>query len=306
MTITGLGKLYSYVNGNANVTIFNDGTRIIETENDVLELETPNNLDIRVSTSCSFGQKDDGSVVLCEFCHESAKVNGKDCDYELLQQKLEGLPKGVELAIGCNSFTESLYNFLQWCYNQDYICNLTINQGHIKRDYDILIKAIKNNLIKGLGISYRKELKWSIPKEILNYSNTVFHVIIGIDSFNDVLELKNKGVNKLLLLGAKSHGFNEGKVDLNSRNHKEWYWWVVKLFNKFEVVSFDNLAVEQLNLKRFFTNRNWETFFNGEYSFYIDAVNQTFSPNSRSKDKVSWDNFTIRKYFKHIIYADKN
>ena len=46
----------------------------------------------------------------------------------------------------------------------------------------------------------------------------------------------------------------EGKLDLTTRIHREWFWWVSKLFNKFDVVSFDNLGLEQLNIRRFFND----------------------------------------------------
>lgn len=283
-----------YNNGNAVINIDDNGTRIIEFDND-LKLDFPLNLDIRVSTSCSFANN------ICKnFCHESAVVNGKDCDYELLKSKLCGLPQGIELAIGCNHFTQNLYDFLQWCYEQNYICNLTINQGHVKRDFDLIEKAIKNNFVKGLGISYRNKLKFDLPESILNYKNTVFHVISGIDTFNDILLLKDKSVKKLLILGEKDFGYNSNKVNLQSQNHKEWYWWIGKLFNEFEVVSFDNLALEQLNIKRFFNIDSWDIFNQGEESFYIDAVHQTFAPSSRSSNKVNWNNFTIQEYFKTL------
>jgi hypothetical protein len=63
-------------------------------------------------------------------------------------------------------------------------------------------------------------------------------------------------------------------------------------------VSFDNLALEQLNIKRFFTNNNWEVFNQGEHSFYIDSVNGYFAPSSRSDDKTNWNTTTIKNYFK--------
>lgn len=162
----------------------------------------------------------------------------------------------------------------------------------------LLNQAITYELIKGLGISYRSSLKWDIPDIILNYSNTVFHVISGIDTINDVLELSNKGVNKVLILGEKNFGFNLGRVDLNTKIHKEWYWWIGKLFDKFKVVSFDNLALEQLNIKRFFTKENFEIFNQGEHSMYIEAVKQHFKPSSRSNEFINWNDISLKEYFK--------
>lgn len=289
-----------YKNGNADIKLYDDGTRVIEYD-DVLNLDTPLNIDIKVNSQCDFGMNPKTGKAFCDFCHESATTNGKECDYELLKDKLNNLPKGIELAIGGNNITPNLYHFISWCYDMGYIVNLTVNQGHLKRDLIMLNKLIDNGLIKGLGVSYRSALKFSVPEEILNYEHTVFHVICGIDSFSNVASLINNGVNKILLLGEKNFGYNKGRVDLTTRKHKEWYWWVHKLFSMFNVVSFDNLALEQLNIKRFFTNNNWEVFNQGEHSCFVDSVNGYFHPSSRSYDKIDWNTISLKDYFKKYI-----
>lgn len=292
--------MIQYQNGNANITLKEDGTRIIDYVND-LQLEYPLNIDIRVSNQCDFGMKEDGTYVLCSFCHESAKVNGSECDYNELKLKLSNLPQGIELAIGCNNLTNNLMLFLEWSTKQGYVNNLTINQGHTKRDCFHLLTCIDNNWIKGLGISYRSDIKFNVPLELINYNNTVFHVIIGIDSIEDVLLLKEKGVRKILCLGEKDFGANIGNVNVKSLKHIQWRWWIQDTFSQFDVVSFDNLAIEQLNLKRFFSDNEWKTFYQGEYSFYINAVDKTFSPSSRNPSKVNWDKFTVKDYFNSLI-----
>lgn len=224
------GKLATYHNGNAIVEIHDDGTRVITTPDSSFDFEFPLNLDIRISTKCSFGRNPKTGKGFCDFCHESSTTDGVECDYQALMKKLEGLPKGIELAIGSNELTMALYNFISWCNEQEYIVNLTVNQGHIKRDYVNLWYLITFELIKGLGVSYRSSLPWDIPSSILNYPNTVFHIIPGIDTFDDILSLKDKGVKKILLLGEKDFGFNTGKVDLDSLVHMKWYWWVKNSF----------------------------------------------------------------------------
>jgi len=295
--------LKKYNNGNAVISIDTDGSRVIEYEN-TLSLDYPLNIDIRVSTQCSFGQRPDGTYVLCNFCHESAKTDGKECDYDGLRDKLTGLPKGIELAIGANQFTSGLYEFILWCSLQDYVVNLTVNQGHLKRDSEGLRHAIECGFIKGLGVSYRSSLKWDVPQFILDYENTVFHVIAGIDSFHEVESLAEKGVKKILVLGEKDFGFNHGKVDLTTRTHKEWLWWVRNMFNVFDVVSFDNLALEQLKINRFFTDKNWGVFNQGEHSFYINAVDKYFAPSSRNPIKSNWDICSVPEYFKLLKNTD--
>lgn len=289
-----MSLLTSYANGNSLISLFTDGSRTIEFE-DELKLKAPTQVDIRVSTSCSFAE-----TVCKEFCHESAVTKGVDCDYDKLKQVVSELLKGTELAIGCNRFTTELFSFCQWCTNEGYICNLTINQGHIKRDQKLLQEAINQKIIFGLGVSYRSTLPWNVPDFILNYEHTVFHIISGMDDFKDVEKLSEKGVSKVLLLGEKSFGNNKGKVDLNSLSHKQWYWWVSKLFNKFKVVAFDNLGLEQLNIKRFFTEDNWSTFYQNENSLYIDAANGVFRPSSRSEEYVNWRKVSIIDYFNAV------
>jgi len=289
----------TYNNGNALITLESDGTRVISFE-DELQLEYPLNVDIRVSTKCAFGMNPETGKAFCSFCHESATTDGTECDYDQLKEVLKNLPKGIELAIGSNELTNSLINFLEWAYKKEFVCNLTINQGHIYRDFPQISFCIKNNWIKGLGISYRDGLKWNVAQNILDYPNTVVHVIAGIDSYQEIEHLSKKGVKKILILGEKNFGFNLGNVDLTTRKHKEWFWWVHKLFKKFEVVSFDNLAIEQLKIKRFFTEENWNIFNQGEHSFYINAVNQYFSPSSRNNNKTNWNEISIKDYFKQL------
>ena len=287
-----------YENGNADIIIKSDGTREIEYE-DELNLEFPLNIDIRTNSKCSFGLNPKTGKAFCSFCHESASTNGSECDYDELKNKLIGLPKGIELAVGGNSITPNLMEFCKWATNQGYIVNLTVNQGHIATYQNKLDELIENRFIKGLGISYRRSLeKDNVPERFKKYEHTVLHVIAGIDDINDILN--NTSYRKVLILGEKNFGLNFGKVDLNTRSHKEWLWWIHKMFGVFNVVSFDNLALQQLNIKRFFTDDNWEVFNQSEHSFYIDAVNKILAPSSRSSDKTKWDGITLKEYFKKL------
>jgi hypothetical protein len=290
--------LAEYKNGNADIKLYEDGTRVIEYDGE-LKLDLPLNIDIRVSSQCSFGMNPKTGKAFCTFCHESATTDGVECDYNLLRDKLIGLPKGIELAIGCNKMTPELYEFILWCSVQEYIVNLTVNQGHVKRDFEALKHITECGFIKGLGISYRSGLKFDVPQELLDYEHTVFHVICGIDSYHEVEALRKEGVKKVLVLGEKNFGFNLGKVDLTTRKHKEWYWWIHNLFKVFDVVSFDNLGLEQMNVKRFFNDENWNVFNQSEHSMYINAVSGVFSPSSRTKEfNVNWNDITLSDYFK--------
>jgi hypothetical protein len=81
-----------------------------------------------------------------------------------------------------------------------------------------------------------------------------------------------------------------------------WMWNVRALFDIFDVVSFDNLALEQLNIRRFFNIDDWNTFYQGEHSFYIDAAMEQFKPSSRSSESVNWNDMDLVTYFKTYIH----
>ena len=75
--------------------------------------------------------------------------------------------------------------------------------------------------------------------------------------------------------------------------------FIPKYFGKC-LVSFDNLAIEQLNIKRFFTEEGWNMFYQGDdfsLSMYIDAVEQKFAPTSRSSERKSFNDYSLKRYF---------
>ena len=73
-----------------------------------------------------------------------------------------------------------------------------------------------------------------------------------------------------------------------------------KLIDNKKLISFDNLALEQLNIKRFLPENKWKEFYQGEHSFYINAVDQYFSPSSRNNNKTNWNEKNVKDYFKQL------
>jgi hypothetical protein len=292
--------LSSHQNGNAAVVIHEDGTRIVSYD-DQLSLDYPLNIDIRVTTACSLGLNPSTGRAVCAFCHESARTDGTECDYEALKAKLERLPAGTELAIGGNRMTANLEGFLRWAADRGYICNLTVNHLHVNRDAEVLKRLMEGGVVKGLGISLRRDYPLNFDPYFINHPNVVLHVIAGIDSVLEVLALPFK---KVLVLGYKTFGFGVGYYGPEvEQNIQTWVWWVSRLF-KHKVVSFDNLAVDQLRIRRFFKDDQWEEFYQGEHSFYIDAVAQIFAPSSRSARRRPWD-ITIEEYFKQLEHDEE-
>jgi hypothetical protein len=275
-------------NGNAFVTLFEDGTREIEYE-DELRLEYPLNVDIKLSDRCPFGLDPRTKKSVCDFCHESARTDGQHGDIPSLVYRLTMLPKTTEIAVGINAVTDEVIDFLTRMRNLGYIVNGTVNQGLVQTgEHNRII-----DLLYGIGVSFRST-DWNLTDPVYSMPNTVLHVIAGIDSFDTVMELTNR-VGKILVLGEKDFGFNSGKVNLTSENHLKWYRNIHRLFDR-ATVSFDNLAVEQLNLIRFFKTDTWDMFYQGEESIYINAVDGVYAPSSRSSHVTGW-NMSIPDYY---------
>lgn len=292
-----------YRNGNAVVTLdLQDGTRIIEyPDNDGLILETPLNIDIRVSTQCPYGYNVETQKSTCAFCHESALVYGQECHYGVLQQVLMDakLPRGTEIALGVNEVTPDLIQFVKNLWKLGLVVNITMNERYITEFGDTGLKQMLPYVF-GLGISYRSlQGCLSLPDWIADYPHTVIHVINGIDDFNDVKELSVK-YRKLLVLGEKDFGFNRGKVDLSTPQHKQWKSNIMQLTKIFDIVSFDNLGLQQLEIRGKITDEEYKSFYQGEHSMYINAVEQYFAPSSRTRNNIKrFDETDLRSYFQY-------
>lgn len=290
-----------YRNGNAVVTLdLLDGTRIIEyPDNDGLILKTPLNIDIRVSTQCPYGYNVETQKSTCAFCHESALVSGVECHYGVLQQVLMDakLPRGTEIALGVNEVTDNLIQFVKNLYRLGLVVNITMNERYILQYGDTGLKQMLPYVF-GLGISYRSlQGCLSLPDWIAEYPHTVIHVINGIDDFDDVKELGIK-YRKLLVLGEKDFGFNRGKVNLDTLEHKQWKSNIMQLTKIFDIVSFDNLGLQQLEIRGKITDEEYKSFYQGEHSMYINAVEQYFAPSSRTRNNIQrFGETDLRSYF---------
>lgn len=290
--------LYQYKNGNTSVTIYNDGTKVREIPDDVNAiLDFPESIDIKITNYCDLN---------CSFCHELSTTKGIHGDLDCLFEKLKDLPSGVEYALGGGNPLShpDLIPFLEKCKDKGWISNMTVNQKHLVEYDSLLSKLVDEGLIKGLGISVskdvfeEKELKWK------DYEHTVIHLIIGVHDYTIIDNLMSIGFNKFLLLGYKQFGrginyYNKesDKIDLNI---KKWMMFMPKYFNKC-ILSFDNLSIEQLNVKRFFDDKAWERFYMGDdftHSMYIDAVKKEYAPTSRSSEREYYINKNLNDYFR--------
>lgn len=290
--------LYKYRNGDYDCSILSNGTLIKETESENPQFSFPVSIDVKITNQCDLSN-------VCSYCHEQSNSKGKHADLIRLMDVLNELPSGIELAIGGGNPLShpDLKEFLVNCKNKGFIANLTVNQLHLKKNKDFIWELINEDLIKGLGISYRKKFSNSYETSFAKYEHTVIHLIAGIDDYSVIGDLIEIGYEKFLVLGYKQfgNGLTHYKKfsDKVEENIRQWYMFLPKYIGKC-LVSFDNLAIEQLNIKRFFTDEGWNLFYQGDdftLSMYIDAIEQKFAPTSRSEDRKSFYDYSLINYF---------
>lgn len=282
----------SYINGNTHVTILEDGTKIRVYE-DIPKVFFPETIDVKITDYCDMG---------CKFCHEKSTTKGIHGDLSLLLDCLQELPQGVELAIGGGNPLShpDLLPFLEKLKQRDFITNLTVNQGHLKNYIKFLTYLLKEDLIKGLGISIANK-NYKYIKELLKISdNIVYHLIAGVSKVKVVEDLIELGNCKILILGYKMFGFGIQYFNDNVKlNLAEWYRTLPIIRGKC-VISFDNLAIQQLKVERLFTTEGWNKFYMGDdftFSMYLDAVKKEYAPTSRSVERKSFTNLSLLEFF---------
>ena len=288
-----------YKNGNFTTKLFSDGTKIRETEDDEFIPDFAENMDIKISNYCDMG---------CKFCHEGSTKNGKHGD--ILNQKfIETLHPYQEVALGGGDATShsDLIPFLHKLKDRKVIVNMTVNQRHFEQKQELIKRLVDEKLIYGLGVSLVNPTDEFISL-IQQYPNAVIHVINGILKPSDVKILSDKNL-KMLILGYKQlrRGGDWYSEDYENISIKQMWLKenLEEIINHFKVVSFDNLAIEQLEVQRLMSREEWDEFYmgdDGSMTYYIDMVEQKFARSSTADFDKRYDLLdSVDEMFKKIV-----
>lgn len=285
--------LHSYQNGNSLVSIFNDGTKVRETNDDVFIPTIPESMDVKITNKCSLEN-------YCKWCHEGSTKDGEHADLMGLLPVFNGLPPGVELAIGGGNPLSHphLVWFLEKLSDMGLITNITINELHLSQYVDLIEQLISDRLVNGIGITYSGIDMESLYRLNAMSKNVVYHMIAGVHNVDDVQK-----VPKVLVLGYKR--IRKGDTFFSSEVEDNIYQWYTRipLFLGKVPISFDNLALEQLNIKRFLPQEEWDKFYmgdDGSFTFYVDGVKMEYAISSTSTNRQPIGSMTAISIFKEI------
>ncbi len=291
-----MGVLGRYRNGNYDVTIYSNGTKVRENDLDHFDAVFPESMDIKITNQCDLG---------CMFCHEDSKPNGEHGNIINLPF-LDSLHEYTELAIGGGNPLShpDFIPFLRQLKERKLIANVTVNYSHFMNDIPLLRELTEQGLIYGLGVSYTgrdRDQTEKFADAISMFPNAVIHVINGIVSIEQLAWLSKRKRNlKLLILGYKDfrrgyvfHANTGSAIDSKMRDMYDALPIMVKQC-WFDTISFDNLAIKQLEVKRLMSEEEWSLFFMGDdgrdgalssASMYVDAVKGEFARNSCSDER---------------------
>lgn len=277
--------LGSYKNNDYTCTMFSDGTKIRWNNKDSFNPIKPESIDLKITNMCNME---------CGMCHENSTPDGKHGDI-LNLPFIDTMFPYSEVAIGGgNPLTHpDLIEFLERLKERKIIASMTVNQVHFMHNIDLLKELTDKKLIYGLGISYIGGRHKNCIDAIKQFPNAVVHVINGIVHMDSLEALAHNDL-KILVLGYKE--FRRGKTLYDECGSQinylkaQFYDLLPKMVDDgwFKCISFDNLAIKQLEPKRLMSEEDYKSFFmgmDGEYTMYVDAVNRQFAKSSVSTER---------------------
>ena len=263
-----------YQNGNYTVTLFDDGTKIRSNKLTEFIPDKPESIDLKITNCCDQG---------CPMCHEDSTPDGKHGDI-LNLPFLDTMLPFAEIAIGGGNPLEhpDLVQFLYMLREKNLVANMTVNQVHFIKQQERISDLVGAGLIHGLGVSV-KYADLTTLRLLQDYPNAVVHVINGVIDMDQLEKLYDKNL-KMLILGYKD--FRRGATvhnQLTDYKMQKMYEVLPKLPEHFDVLSFDNLAITQLDPKRLLTEEEWKEYYagdDGQFTMYIDAVKREYAQSS--------------------------
>ena len=301
----------SYQNGNYTVRInLENGTKIRENDLDFFEPHTVESFDLKITNKCDR---------MCPGCHENSTIDGKHADL-FAPSFLDTLHPYTEIAIGGGNPLEhpDLLKFLERCRDNKWIPSMTVNQVHFMKNFDFIQQLVNAKLIYGLGISLvdANDTFITLASKI---PTAVIHVIAGLVSNEDLLKLSKNNL-KVLILGYKQVRRGEAlykkfpdSIDSKIINLKKLLPTMVEQ-EWFKVISFDNLALLQLDVQKTLAidDEDWKFMYMGDdgisgemtsSSMFIDLVERKYAKNSCDMNRYDLKD-TVEEMFNHLKNID--
>ena len=260
--------------------------------------EYPELIDLKITNMCEHG---------CPFCYMNATKDGKHADIAFLKRTVSsfGSPSDskyhrCEFSIGGGNILlypelEKLFSFI---HSKGHIVNVTIKADDIDKILDDeKLRSVFSKYVNGIGVSvldvsdikkinkiygYTAQLDYTLHKKYI-----VAHLIpelLGKDKTLDIKDalFENKYWIPILFLGYKQTGRATKPVD------KFTEYDLDDLFEGYRKISVDTTFANTYidYIKTHFSYKYSITNMEGEYSMYIDGVDEKAYKSSYNLDKA--------------------
>lgn len=292
-----------YQNGNYTVKLnLENGTKIRSTEESEFIPDRVESMDVKITNQCQHN---------CGFCHEGSVPDGNKATLVDIYDFAKSLPPHTEIALGGGNLMEDPWHTeeaLKIFKTAGAVCSITVRQDDFVKDYGWIAEWKKLSLVYGIGISL---VNVNDPSFWALYDMTptaVIHTIAGILTQKDMGVLAEHRA-KVLVLGYKQlrRGEtyfidNEERIQKNIEFLSRYaYSWSRYL----EVLSFDNLALEQLDIRNKVPEYVWEHYYMGDdgtTTFFVDLVEKEYARSSTHPVRHKMLDKTIPQMYKSIVY----
>lgn len=316
---------YLYLNGNYVVRVVGNyrlQKRCLRVDEELIS-SFPDSIDLKITNKCSWG---------CPYCHESSSKDGKSFNLRRTIEILSQLPQyPIEIAVGGGNILDApnAAELFKWLNNRGNRTRATVNikdilnrraecealfphLGAIGVSMDRMID--KKYLIKDWDGEYtlRNTIRGTDDPFGRDYPDVVIHIIAGVFPYSELEELFDIAKCPILVLGYKQWGRAKGtNLPESLENFKDTLYKIIKKkrgenFSSFtggRTIGFDNLALEQLDIKNLLSEAEWEKLYmgnEGSHSMYVDAVKGEFARTSRSEKRVSWNDTGLIDFFNSL------
>lgn len=283
---------HRYVNGNLT-TIISDvnGTKIHMTPADEFKPAFPENIDITVSTICDNR---------CAYCYAGCSPDGAYSRFNDYKTFIDSIHPFTEVALNVQSpLQPGLFDvsdetdvehaviddngqsvaLIPYLASRNIFVNITVNQSDLEND-EILERiedALRNGTLKGIGVSVGASPSNVAVKFLTGHPTSVAHLIVGVSDTDALNLLADKDVS-ILLLGYKTTGrggeyiADVQALDEAMEKAKRVADCIMEYRNRFRTISFDNKALEQLNMRSKLSADEWSMMYQGDEGSFTFAA----------------------------------
>ena len=296
----------SYINGNYETKIYEDGTRTREllphntfydqgrymqerfalSEIDMMEPAFPESIDLKITNYCENN---------CKYCYANSSKSGQHAKIHDVLDVIREMKPYTEIALGGGNVLDYPYlvDVLHEAKDKNIIVNITLKDVDYIKYYDMVNEMIERKLIKSIGISPTNADTLKEVSDLITWNhNVVLHLVLGlytVEFIKAVFEMTK--FDKFLFLGykttkGKGESYYIAYKDSIQKNIKEFGEYFKNTYiSEYKSVAFDNLAIDQLDLdvKNFY--KELYQGEDGKFSFYIDFVEQEYAKSSVEERK---------------------